>query len=79
MNELIKDKKLTKELLEIIADFLCVHIKNQVKSGASIIQIFDSWAGLVKKKDLEKTYITNQKIVKFIRSLKFQPSAFQEI
>ena len=54
LNKLIKDKKLTKELLEIIADFLCVHIKNQVKSGASIIQIFDSWAGLVKKRSRKK-------------------------
>ena len=34
--------------------FLKIHIKNQVKSGASIIQIFDSWAGLVEKKNISK-------------------------
>ncbi len=71
LNELIKDKKLTSDLLEIITDFLCTHIKNQVKSGASVIQIFDSWAGLVKKRDLERNiYNPTKKIVKFIRSLK---------
>jgi uroporphyrinogen decarboxylase len=55
-NELIinffKDKKLIKETLKIIGKFLKVHIKNQVKSGVTIIQIFDSWAGLLKDKDL---------------------------
>ena len=77
LNKLIKDKKLTNELLEIIADFLCVHIKNQVKSGASIIQIFDSWAGLVKKRDLERNiYNPTKKIVKFIRSLKIPAICF---
>ena len=71
LNELIKDKKLTSDLLEIITDFLCTHIKNQVKSGASVIQIFDSWAGLVKNKDLERNiYNPTKKVVKFIRSLK---------
>ena len=69
--KLIKDKKLTNELLEIIADFLCVHIKNQVKSGASIIQIFDSWAGLVDDNDIEE-YIYNPtaEIVDYVKSLK---------
>ena len=71
LNELIKDKKLTSDLLEIITDFLCTHIKNQVKSGASVIQIFDSWAGLVKSRDLERNiYNPTKKVVKFIRSLK---------
>ena len=67
----VRDKKLTSDLLEIIIDFLCTHIKNQVKSGASVIQIFDSWAGLVKNRDLERDiYNPTKKIVKFIRSLK---------
>ena len=71
LNKLIKDKGLTSDLLEIITNFLCVHIKNQVQSGASVIQIFDSWAGLVKKKDLERNiYEPTKKIVNFIHSLK---------
>ena len=64
----VRDKKLTSDLLEIIIDFLCTHIKNQVKSGASVIQIFDSWAGLVKNRDLERDiYKPTKKVVKFIR------------
>ena len=71
LNKLIKDKKLTSDLLEIITDFLCIHVKNQIKAGASVIQIFDSWAGLEKNRDLERNiYNPTKKVVKFIRSLK---------
>ena len=53
------------------------HIKNQVKSGASVIQIFDSWAGLVKNRDLERNiYNPTKKVVKFIRSLKIPTICF---
>ena len=77
LNKLIKDKELTSELLEIITDFLCVHIKNQVKSGASVIQIFDSWAGLVKNKDIERNiYNPTKKVINFIHSLKIPAICF---
>ena len=77
LNKLVRDKKLTSDLLEIITDFLCVHIKNQVISGASVIQIFDSWAGLVKNRDLERDiYNPTKKVVKFIRSLKIPTICF---
>ena len=36
----------------IIEKFLKIHIKNQIDNGANIIQIFDSWAGLLNEKDL---------------------------
>ena len=52
INNFFKDKKLIKETLKIIGKFLKIHIRNQIKSGATIIQIFDSWAGLLKDKDL---------------------------
>ena len=77
LNKLIKDKKLTSELLEIITDFLCVHIRNQVKSGASVIQIFDSWAGLVKNRDIERNiYNPTKKVINFINSLKIPAICF---
>ena len=77
LNKLIKDKKLTSELLEIITDFLCVHIKNQVKSGASVIQIFDSWAGLVKNRDIERNiYNPTKKVINFIHTLKIPAICF---
>ena len=47
-----KDKFLIEKILKIIDKFLKIHIKNQIDSGADIIQIFDSWAGLLEEKDL---------------------------
>ena len=53
-NGLIKnffdDELLIKEIMTIIEKFLKLHIKNQVDAGANIIQIFDSWAGLLDSK-----------------------------
>ena len=77
LNEFFKDKKLVKDLLEIITHFLCVHIKHQIKSGATVIQVFDSWAGLVKYRDLEKNiYNPTKKIVNFVKSLKVPTICF---
>ena len=56
----IQDKDMQK-LLKIIVKFLKTHIKNQVESGATIIQIFDSWAGLLEEKSYED-YIYNPTI-----------------
>ena len=67
----LKDKKLTEDLLEIIVKFLKIHINNQIESGATIIQIFDSWAGLLNKKDYDK-YIYNptKDLVNFVKTKK---------
>ena len=65
----LKDEKFNDDLLEIIVRFLKVHINNQIENGATIIQIFDSWAGLLNKKDYEK-YIYNptKDLVSFVKS-----------
>jgi len=68
--KLLEDKVFVDELLLIIDKFLKIHIHNQIKRGATIIQIFDSWAGLVNKEDLEKfIYKPTISLVKFIKSL----------
>jgi len=68
--ELLKDKNKIKKLLNIINKFLKIHIKNQIDSGASIIQIFDSWAGLVDEKDLNQyVYSPTLDLVNFVKSL----------
>ena len=36
----------------LLDKFLKIHVKNQINNGAQLIQIFDSWAGLLKEKDL---------------------------
>ena len=47
-NSFFKDPMLISNLLNILDKFIKLHIKNQVRAGATIIQIFDSWAGLIK-------------------------------
>ena len=56
----IQDKDM-QILLWIIVKLLKIHIKNQVENGATIIQIFDSWAGLLEQKAYEE-YIYNPTI-----------------
>ena len=54
-----KDDFLINRILLILEKFLKIHIKNQIDNGANVIQIFDSWAGLLEKKDLPN-YIYSQ-------------------
>ncbi len=73
----LKDKKFVNELLEIITKFLKIHINNQIKGGATIIQIFDSWAGLLNEEDLEKyVYKPTNNLVSFIKSKKVPSICF---
>ncbi len=56
--------------LKIVIKFLKLHIKNQIDNGASLIQIFDSWAGLLSEK-LYSRYIFDptSELVEFTKSL----------
>ncbi len=67
--EVIKDKNNEiKLILDKLNDYLCLHIENQIKAGADLIQIFDSWAGLISQNDLPRfCYTPNSKIVKFCK------------
>ena len=64
-----KDDFLINRLLSIIEKFLKLHIKNQVDAGAKVIQIFDSWAGLLDVKIPEYIYIPTLKIVEYVKQL----------
>ena len=65
-----EDKFLIDKVLKILDKFLKIHIKNQIDSGAQIIQIFDSWAGLLKEKDLRYyIYDPTLRLVNYIKSL----------
>ena len=64
-----KDKFLTNRLLKKIEEIICLHIDKQIEAGANIIQIFDSWAGLLPKKELPNLcYIPMLKIVEHVKS-----------
>ena len=69
-NDFFKDDFLINRILVILEKFLKVHIKNQIDNGAQIIQIFDSWAGLLEEKDLPNfSYIPTLNLVNFVKSL----------
>ena len=68
--DFFKDKFLISRILLIIEKFLKIHIKNQIEYGANIIQIFDSWAGLLEEKDLPNyVYYPTLNLVNYIKSL----------
>ena len=65
-----EDKHLIDKVLKVLDKFLKIHIKNQVDNGAQVIQIFDSWAGLLKEKDLPHyMYNPTSSLVNYIKSL----------
>ena len=68
--DFFKDEFLINRILLIIEKFLKVHIKNQIDNGANIIQIFDSWAGLLEEKDLPNyVYSPTLNLVNYVKSL----------
>ena len=65
-----KDEFLINRLLVILEKFLKLHIDHQIKNGANVIQIFDSWAGLLEEKNLPGyVYIPTLNLVDHIKSL----------
>ena len=70
INKIIKSKSLMRDLILKLEDFIFLHTKEQVNAGADVIQIFDSWAGLLPENKLsEYCYIPTSKIIKNIKSL----------
>ena len=68
--DFFKDEFLINRILLIIEKFLKIHIKNQIDNGANIIQIFDSWAGLLEEKDLPNyIYTPTLNLVNYVKSL----------
>ena len=64
-----QDNFLITRLLTVIEKFLKLHIKNQIEAGAKVIQIFDSWAGLLNKKLPEYVYKPTFNIVEYVKKL----------
>ncbi|MDC0046657.1 uroporphyrinogen decarboxylase [Candidatus Pelagibacter sp.] len=65
-----EDDYLINRILLIIEKFLKIHIKKQVENGANVIQIFDSWAGLLEERDYPNyIYTPTLKLVDYVKSL----------
>ena len=64
-----KDKVLIRNLFSILDRFIKLHIKNQIEAGATIIQIFDSWAGLVDNNFEKYLYEPTISLVEYTKSL----------
>ena len=70
LSQVLNDNNLKRRLVRIITDYLKIHIREQVKAGATTIQIFDSWAGLAKKVDLQESiYRCTAELTQFTKSL----------
>ena len=70
LRKVLSDRSLIIDMIRYVNHFIQLHIYKQIKSGANIIQIFDSWAGLVKEKNLQDfVYEPTKKLVKLTRSL----------
>ncbi len=77
INTFKKKQSEIEQILKKLIKFLCIHIKNQIDAGAEIVQIFDSWAGLIPTDFLHKyCYEPNQILVKFCKDNKIPVICF---
>ena len=71
------NKSKIEEILHKLISYLCLHIKNQINAGSDVIQIFDSWAGLIPDKSIKGLcYLPNLEIVDFCRKNKIPTICF---
>ena len=76
-NKINKDKYIIHKLLKKIEEIICLHVDKQIEAGVDLIQIFDSWAGLLPEKELSNyCYIPTLKIIQHIKSQKIPTICF---
>ena len=77
LEKLNAKRELLDQIIETLINFLCIHIKNQINAGADVVQIFDSWAGLIPEENLKDFCLTpNAKIINFCKQQKIPTICF---
>ena len=76
--DFLKRKELEiNKIIENLIKYLCIHIENQIDAGANVVQIFDSWAGLIPEDKLKEfCFLPNAKIVDFCKEKKIPTICF---
>ena len=65
------------EILDKLIYFLCKHIKKQIEAGADVVQIFDSWAGMLPLSDIRNfCFQPNAKLIEFCKKEKIPNICF---
>ena len=65
-----KNPQLAQQLLQMITDTTIAYLKEQIKSGADVVQVFDSWGGLLNPDDfLQISFQYIQQIVDAVKDL----------
>jgi len=67
--DFFKDDILINEILSLLDKFIKIHIESQIKAGATIIQIFDSWAGLIQRDFDKYLYGPTLSLVNYVKDL----------
>ena len=77
LNKLYKNNIHIKKILDKLIKFLYIHIKNQISAGADVVQIFDSWAGLIPHKNIKDyCFIPNAKLIELCKKEKIPNICF---
>ena len=69
ISNFFQDLHSIEKILSVLDKFLKIHIKNQIDSGAEVIQIFDSWAGLLEENISEYIYEPTLNLVNHTKKL----------
>lgn len=62
---------LAKELLDLITEKTIIHLSGQIKAGANIVQLFDSWAGMLSGLEYDEFVIAPTKKIVTLLKLQF--------
>jgi uroporphyrinogen decarboxylase len=77
LDKLNRETETINQILDKLINYICIHIKNQIGAGADVVQIFDSWAGLIPKNNLrDYCFVPNAKIVDFCKKKKIPNICF---